>query len=448
MGASDHKVLRIAKMLVSIMLVMPLLTTQAALTLNSSLSVTETYTDNLFFESQRNKRDDFGTFVVPSVTLSYITKDIELQGTYTGIAQFYVNNSSANAYTHNSNFVIDLPFLTKRYKGLEVKLIETFNFSPQLRGFAFSGDPTQEDASSAFRSSSGRGIAGTGGLGGGTGIGGGNVGGGISGLNGGSLGNNAIGNQGVFTGRGGSNAFQNTAGVRVRYELSPRWTPTADYRNNYVTFTDPELNDSLTHTIGAGLGYQLSPRTQLQGNYTTNITSISGGDSFITHNVTFGGTHQLTPTLNTASQVGASFTESVERVTFTTNSSIAKLFDRGSLTLNLNQGITPGGGIASSATLSRTIVGTVNYSFSERVSGFLLGGYGENKSLSGNSVDLTSYQGQAGISVLLLEWLDGDISYSYIKQTSDGTASGGRDATVNQIFIGLSASLPELRIFQ
>ena len=412
----------------------------AEVTLNSSFSVTETYTDNLFFESQRNKQDDFGTFVVPSVTIGWVTKDIELEGTYTGIAQFYVNNTSANAYSHNTNFRIDLPFLTKRYKGLEVRLIESFNFSPQLQGFAFSGEPGQESAASAFRGTA---------AGGSTfgGVGGGTTGGGISGLNGGAIGGTNIGNQGVFTSRGGSNAFQNTAGINVEYALSPRWTPTMRYINNYVTFTDPQLNDSINHQVGVGVGYQVSPRAEVSTNYSASFTTISGGDSFVSHSLTVGSSYRFSPTLNLSSNVGASFTESVSRVNFNTSTSIAKLFDQGSLTLNLTQAITPGGGLASSATLSRTAVLTANYSIAERVTGFLSGGLSENKSLSGNSVDVTSYQGQAGFSLILLEWLDGNISYTYIKQQSDGTAVGGRSATVNQIFLGLTASLPEWRIF-
>ncbi len=406
----------------------------AEVTLNSSLSVTETYTDNLFFESQSDKRDDFGTFIVPSVSLAYISKDIELEGTYTGVAQFYVNNSNANAYSHNANFGIDLPFLTKRYKGLEVELIESFNFAPSLQGFAFSGKNGEDDASSAFEDSSSSG--------------GGLLSGGGNSSIGGVSGGNSIGNQGVFTGRNGSNAFQNIAGIRVRYSVTPRWIPTMNYQNSYVTFSDSELNDSLTHQVGAGVGYQLSRQTTLTGNYSANFASISGGDSFVTHSVTVGGSHRFSETLNVTSNVGASWTESIERVNFTTSSSIAKLFNGGSMSLSYTQGVTPGGGLADSATLSQTLVATANYTFTRSVSGFLSGGLAKNKSLSGNTVNVNSYQGQAGISVVLLSWLDGTLTYSYIKQKSKGDAVGGRTATANQGFLGLTATFPEWRIIR
>ena len=103
---------------------------RAAVTLDSELSVLESYTDNMFF-TEINKEEDFGTFVSPQLTLTYESRDVVISGTYRGIAQFFANNSQENTYAQNSNFYFDFPGLTKRYKGLEVQLIESFNFSPQ-----------------------------------------------------------------------------------------------------------------------------------------------------------------------------------------------------------------------------------------------------------------------------------------------------------------------------
>ena len=407
--------------------------TYASVTLNSSLNVTETYTDNLFFESQRNKRDDFGTFIVPSLTLTYQTQDVVLSGTYVGTAQFYVNNSNANAYIHNGNIAIDLPFLTKRYKGLEIRLIESFNFTPALQGFSFEGDRADQNVPI---------IPGQQGQGG---LGGGGLPGGIGGVGGT---NTPIGNRGVFTGRSGSNSFQNRAGIIVRYQLSPRWVPNARYENRYVTFTDSELNDSLTHTIGAGTSYLLSSRTQLNANYGVNISDINNGDTVVSHTVIGGVVHTLNPTVTVNVNAGVSYTESAERFTFTSNANISKVFDPGSITIGYSQNVTPGGGLATSGVLTQRGIATLSYPLAERVSVAVSGGVAKNKSLSGNSVDVTSYQGQVGFNLILLRWLSGTVGYSYIKQKSKGTAAGGRSATVNQGFIGLTAELPEFRLLR
>ncbi|WP_454065111.1 hypothetical protein [Candidatus Nitrospira salsa] len=415
----------------------------ATLTLHSSLSVTETYTDNLFFESKKNKRDDFGTFVIPSLTLSYESPDVVLSGTYAGVAQFYVNHPDANAYSHRSRIGIDLPFLTKRYKGLEVRLIESFNFAPALQGYSFDGDQANQDSPLPGQAGQGGRVGGGGGFGGGGFGGGGLGGGGIAGTS------SPIGNQGVFTGRGtGSNSFQNRAGFIVRYQMSPRWVPNVSYLNRYTTFTDPDLNDSLTHTMGAGTSYIVSPRTRLNMNYRANISDIRRGETVVTHSVTAGVGHTLTPTVNFRVRAGASYTESADRITFTSSANITKSFEAGLFGLSYFQGVTPGGGLATSGVLTQRGTATWSYPLTERVSGFLAGGVAKNKSLSGNEVDVTSYQGQVGFSALLLPWLSGNISYSYIKQNSDGSATASRTATVNQGFIGLTARLPDWRIMR
>ena len=399
----------------------------AEVTFNSSISVTETYTDNLFFDSNRNKRDDWGTFISPSVTLTYLSRDVILTGTYAGVAQFYVNQSGANTYTHNANFGIDLPFLTKRYKGVEIRLTESLNFSPAVQGYSFDGDRSDQDNPLIG------GQQGPGGFGGG---------GGVGGIN------SSVGNQGVFTRRTNSGSFQNRAGIRVRYHLTPRWIPNASYTNLYTRFTDSDLNDSLTHIFGTGIGYALTPRTQLNANYAATVSNINNGQTVVSHSVTGGVGHSLTPTVNIRANAGVSFTENADRLNFNSNVNVNKSFDAGAISAAYFQGITPGGGLATSGVLTQRGVLTASYPLAERVNGFVSGGIARNKSLSGNQVNVRSYQGQAGISVVLLEWLSGNLAYSYIKQKSKGSSVGGRTATVNQGFIGLTARLPTWRIVQ
>ncbi|RMH05957.1 MAG: hypothetical protein D6704_08280, partial [Nitrospirae bacterium] len=124
---------------------------RATLIFETGLSVAETYIDNLFFTAS-NKQDDFGTFVIPRATLMYRSRDVVITGTYAGNAQLFVNNNGADAYAQATNFAIDLPFLTRHYKQLTVKLIESFNLSPQLP--AFTANPNAPLGVSQFLSTS------------------------------------------------------------------------------------------------------------------------------------------------------------------------------------------------------------------------------------------------------------------------------------------------------
>lgn len=139
----------------------------------------------------------------------------------------------------------------------------------------------------------------------------------------------------------------------MRYNLALRWKPNASYLNHYVTFTDSDLNDSLTHSLETGICYVLSPRTSLNGNYGVNISDIRRGDTVVSHSVRGGVSHHLTPNVNAKVNGGVSFTEAVERVSFRTNPSISKSFDRGAMRLDYSQGIIPGGGLATAGVLAQ-----------------------------------------------------------------------------------------------
>ena len=77
-------------------LALPAVQASALVTLESALSIKETYTDNLFF-TERNKEEDFATFVSPSVSLTYESRNVVLGGTYSGTFQIFANNSPRGA---------------------------------------------------------------------------------------------------------------------------------------------------------------------------------------------------------------------------------------------------------------------------------------------------------------------------------------------------------------
>ena len=241
----------------------PLTPAQATLSLDASLGVSEQYTDNLFF-TFANKRDDFGTFVIPRVTLIFENKHVKLGGTYAATAQFYVNNDQANTVAHGLNFITDFPFLNRISKRLQVRVNESLNITPAQPGFSGSG--------SRFTGAGGvGGGAGTGGIG----VGGGGVGG-IGGI--GGLGGNSLNNQGIFNQRG-TTSFQNRARILISYNFTPRWDGTVQYSNTYRTFTSSALQDSMNHTIRTGVSFRISDITSINGGYRLRLIDFSGGSS-------------------------------------------------------------------------------------------------------------------------------------------------------------------------
>lgn len=419
---------------------------QSTLTLDTSMSVAETWTDNLFF-TFANKEDDFGTIINARIALDYESKYVIVRGAYAPTGQIFVNNSNANTFNHGSDFDFDLPFLTKRYKRIEVKFDESFNISTQLPAFS----ANSPRGSGAIRSQGTSGAAGAPLQGAGGGLGG------IGGV--GGVAGNSLGNQGIFTNRS-TTAIQNRAGVRVRYLLTESITPFLNYTNNYNKFTSSGGQDSLSHTLRTGSAYQATARTELNGFYqiqliefigsgSTALQGPGGSGSTTSHSVGMGVHHDLTPTLQVTVNGAATLTEtevSSGQLNFTGGGNISKQFPDGQIALRFTQQIGSGGGLAASTTLSQNAVLTFSKVLTRYISGYADFGYGRNRSLSGATVKTDTYQVRTGVSVAILSWLFGSASYSYVNQDSAGAF--GNTAQSNQVFFGLTATAPSWRILK
>ncbi|GJL69838.1 MAG: hypothetical protein NPIRA06_24730 [Nitrospirales bacterium] len=425
-----------------------------AFTLESSFNATQTYTDNLFYDD-KNREEDFGTFLGPNLLLKYDTPDIVIGGTYFGRFVAFVNNPDQNRYIQNANVLLDLPFLTKRYKKLTVSIDETMNFTPQLDAFSLSG---AQDASTTVTERGGSEGGGTGATGStgatGTASGGGALGG--SGISQGTG-----GTQGVFTSR--ASAFSNLAGLTLGYALTPSVTPTVAYHNQYLHFFSSGFQDSMTHIGRITVPYGKSEKitiipsyTYLQTNYLGTPTQVTVSDKLVSHQPRLAISYLFTPLLMGSLQGGAAFSkqtgakETQDNGVTTTSLSdkwqstliggatITKSYRNGNLTFNADQTIGGGGGLASQATRTQTLTGRIQHNLSTKLKGFASIGYAKNKSTQdGDAFNTNTYRIQGGLSYALLSWLSCNVNYSHINQKSKGLAVD--DIKVNQVFLGFTA---------
>ena len=431
----------------------------ADLSLQSSFSLQQSYTTNLFFEEE-SQREDFGTFLGPNLTLLFENPDIVIGATYLGRMSFFVNNPDANRYIQNANILLDLPFLTKQYKNLTVSIDESMNFTPQLDAFSLSG---AEDASLA-----GGGNQGFGGVGGAGNINGANTGAGAAGAAGVGGGAGAFGagagGTGVFGQRGSS--FNNNAGINFGYTWTRRLQTSLGYANRYLHFFSKGFQDSLTHIGRASLTYRISERTSVIPSYSYNYTKFMGkatvqgtrGDKIISHNPQLGISHAITPSLSLAVSGGVSYTKQIGafqeiqgpgntrirrkipekfRRRFIGSANLRKEYTQGDIGLNFTQTVGNGGGLAAQATRTRAVTGRINHALSRRLNAFGSVGWAENESLDGNAFDSTTYRIQAGAGYSFTSWLFGNFYYSHLIQSSNGSAA--TDLNVDQFFLGLTA---------
>ncbi|GJL58120.1 MAG: hypothetical protein NPIRA03_09770 [Nitrospirales bacterium] len=408
----------------------------AALSLESSFNVSQSYTDNLFYED-KNTKSDFGTFIGPNLTLQYDNPDIVIGGTYFGRVALFINNPDANTYIQNANIILDLPFLTKRYKKLSVTLDENMTFTPQLDAFSFSG---AQDATTNF---SGGGSGQTGSVGGTGGTG---------------LSQGFSGTQGVFTRR--ADAFFNRAGVRLGYAWAPHVTPSLTYANQYRHFFSSGFQDSITHIGRFSLAYGVSDKTTVTPSYSYRQTDFLGestqstfADKIIVHNPQLQISYNFTPLITGTVRGGAAFIKQKNagetddstmtdlsnkwQTSFVGGATIAKLYRGGNIFLNASQNIGAGGGLASQATRTRIITLGIRHEVSQKLGAFGSIGWAKNTSTDGDAFDTNTYRIQGGIGYAFLSWLSATLSYSHIDQRSNGSVAN--DLKADQVFIGLIA---------
>ncbi|WNM64029.1 hypothetical protein [Candidatus Nitrospira neomarina] len=407
---------------------------RAALTLESSFNVTQTYTDNLFFEPN-NTKSDLGTFLGPNFTLRYDNPDIVLGGTYFGRLLLFAKNSNENTYFQSANVLLDLPFLTKQYKGLTVKINESMTFTPVLDAFALSG---AQDISSITTPQ-------------------GAVGGGRDESQESGFSQGVGGTQGVFTSR--ASAFNNIGGITFGYVLLPRFSPTLQYQNLYRHFFSGDFQDSMTQSGSLSLPYRVTAQTTVSPSYTYwqtkflgQSTASTSADKIISHNPSLAISHSLSPSLTVTANGGVAFVKQKNaeedgmdlsgkwQTVYMGGFSIMKTYHEGkggTASLDARQIVGSGGGLAAQATRTRVITGRIQHRFSQQIYPFAAVAYAQNNSVDGDAFDTDTYRIQVGLNYSFKYWLIGTLNYSHLDQRSKGSAAN--DLQVNQVFLGLTA---------
>ena len=409
---------------------------QARVLLNSNISAGGIYVDNLFF-SETNEVDSFGVTVGPQINLTYTSPDLILGLTYSGVGQIFPDQSGANRYIQNASTFLDLPFLTKRIKGLEVRLIENVTFTPTLDGFGEldqTGTTLSNPAQGAISSTA---LGGTGATGVGSGFSG--AGGNISGVAG-------VGNQGLQIQR--TNALRNLAGVNLRYLVTRNLTLNGSYRNLLTIFTEDGFRNSNINTMNGGATYQWYASRTTTGNVTYGFTPIISDISspIFRHRIGVGGNHLFSETFVLNGTVGASVIQTEPTQAFA-NVGLSKLYEGGTVAIRYAQGVGLAQGFANNATLSQLLALSITHALGERLTGFAQLNGARNNSLSGNEIEILSYGGGAGLTMRLLQWLSGTVSYNYFKQKNQG-GTFGINADRNFVTVSLTAFADPIKLVE
>lgn len=378
----------------------------SAVIFDSSFSISEDYNDNLFFTAT-DREADFTTTLSPFLSIGYTSKNIAFTIGYQGAAQFHSNNPNVDGYFQALSIDLDLPILNRQIRGVEVRVTEDVTYSPELPGFTFGGGDKESDSgrSGTIREREGVGVQ----------------------LN-------------------RTDTFENRAGISLSYDWTDHFSTASSYKNVITRYSGNEFKDRDAHhtTFDAAYRYPFSQRIEGTTRYDIGVTTGDGPDRFI-QSLGLGFSYRMTPFMTATAGGGVSFVKD-ESPQYTFATGLLKRFQSGSLSIQYSNAIESGLGVVRSVTRDEAVTGQITQVLSESTSSYIRGGYSSTKSLSGNEVDTVATAAGAGISVRFLDWLEGGLSYDYLKQDAETRTTLGRDGERNRYMLTLTATGPSWRL--
>jgi hypothetical protein len=350
-----------------------------------SLSVAEEYDDNIGL-SGTLKNHDYITMLTPRIALSYKGVRADSSLSYEAVAEFYKEHSELNTVKHIGNFM-------SRYQlsqTAELKVQDGFVYSPEATDIA----PTV-----------------------------------------------------IVPPR--TKQYNNSASASISQKLSPLTSVSVAY--NYVVqryensgLIGGTVHDSAVHGVQLNLVHGLTRTDTLTASAGYRYFKIDDFSRQQVYTISLGGMHLFSESFSLDAIGGANLYQDPSNRYLPSalfNVALKKSWQDTSASLSYLRDLTVGSGIATSAVATQAVLLGVERNLTQKLRATLSGSYAVNKSLSGPSVDTTSYGGTAALDYDITAWLKGQIRYSYFQQRSHGTV--GNEFRRNLALVGLTAVLPK-----
>jgi len=396
------------------------------ITLTPSISVSETYDDNIYLDPQ-NERSDYITALSPGIALDMKKSRSELVLSYVPSFVFYGKNSEENTTRHLGNITYRQD-IEQRWK---FQLTDTY---------VRSEEPLETT-------------------------------------------------EGIETIRRTRNPYQrNTGEARMTYLFGPEDKFTAGYRNDLLINEDPTIEDGTIHEPfvdlvkwfdkwnGMGLSYRYSVGEFTRDDGNINESDYTGHDPAIrylhrwspqlsgfvsyaystrdfdqstfredydVHTATIGGEKQFSPQSSLSAEVGY-FIQEADRSENENGLSYRVFYRQGYQRARFLVGVSGGWDEQYLEAENRGFVryrsyeASGEYQFLERLTGYAGGLYRQDK-YQQNSIDTDSWRTSAGIKWAFHRYLSLMLDYTYSTRDSDDPAD---EYDVNRVMVVLTGSKP------
>lgn len=353
-----------------------------------SLKVTERYDNNIFY-SQSGKVDDFLTDTDPRVKIISKGRAVDVAADLGVRWTQYAKNPKLSYFSSQGGLVLKADTLTGRaLRGLGLTVTEHYYYTKDYPSFAELNGP------------------------------------------------NPIASEGIQTNR--VTTFGNAAGATASYVLSPRAMVLGGYTNVRTQYSggSTSLVGSTIDLGNAGLEYSLTPTTTMLSDYFYSRFSFSGDGSQDTHAADVGARHQFSKDWSADARVGGTYLPSLDRLTYNFNVGTTQKFSATEVRARVLRTVSTSGGLAAALSYRTTAQLQVSHRLTPTLTATLAGNYGMAETVGSSTVDVKSYNGNAGINYVLTRWADLFASYSYFKQDSTGTT--GFSVNRTQVMVGIT----------
>lgn len=385
----------------------------AAFASQFSFSVGEQYSDNIFFE--KNKEHDFVTVITPALHLYYAptgqgAPTANLNISPTGL--IYARHSNLNDFGFSDTSAVTGGYTYFYSPRLTFNLSESFQTLGDTRlqsGFPGFQTPLTPTAPPP-------------------------VGGPIPLDHSQNL-------QDFIGGKQLSNNFSFQGNFLYRPDISF----TGGYRNTFVNFLDAGGSDWTQEFSIRGI-YNWKQEHNLHAGYTVTQFNSRNGDNGIIHNFDFGDDYftsrvynvQLTPTLSLAASTGLSINTSNSGPRVANNSAVTltKLWETASFAAGLRKGLTPSYGI-SGISDTTTFFANFNIQLAERISANALFDYSLYDT---DDVNFKTMQVSMGLQYVITTWLAASLSSSF-RSIDSGAGANKTDLLTRGTVDGTSVFL-------
>jgi len=360
-------------------------------TLTPSISVSEEYNDNLFFNNQDRQRD-FITGFSPTITLFVNRPSYQVSGGYSFTAELYERESRLNNALNRQSFL---------GSGL-------YRATPRLT-------LTASETYAVNRNT------------------------------------NLVASQGFATGR--QESLSNTFGPGLTYQMTPGTSLSLGATYGVLRFkgaaTDGAgtASDSDTYGLQSSLAHVLTPRLTGTIGYGFTYLTVQGQDNSTTHTPTLGGSYRLTPTLTGSVSGGPAITE-LGGETFVSPAATASLVQGlafGSASARYARSVSAAGGFGGT-TDSQSISGTLTLPTLRR--GLLVvfdTTYNTAESVSSRQtqqVDVKALTLNLQVTYQIASFASVFGGYTFFQQRTTGSSSVQFDADQNRVRFGLQFGYP------